>query len=395
MVLEPYVLEFAKGIGRLFLNPLLYWILLISFVMGYKRVKQERRQFGRSVFPFIQEIRFTALISVISSLLLSVLAVLFGLFASYEWMLVLMLVVILLSITASPAFLSASYTIGITFVLVLTFSMLDIAPASMGFDFHSLVIQSEHLVTMAFLTGFFLFVEGLLVSSRKLTSFPAMTLSKRGLWIGKHHLKRLAFVPFFLLVPSSSMVVSLPFFPYFDLGGEMYTLVFFPFVIGFHYKVGTELPRAAGKRIGHATLLLSLIVWACAVASVYMPVLSVAAMLVAIIGKEWITYTNRQKQNREPSLFHSQEKGMKVLAVIPESPAERLGIAIGETVYKVNGQLVRDQAHLYEALQNSGAFFKLEVLDIDGEIRFINSPFYEEDHHSLGLLFAEAPYHTP
>lgn len=392
MVLEPYLVEFIKGIVRIFFNPLLYWMLFIAFMMGYKRVKQERRQFGRSVFPFGQEIRSTALISIISSLVLSVLAVLFGLFASNEWMFILIVVCILLSITASPALLSAAYTIGITFFLVIMLSLLNITATGMSFDFQA--VQTEHLVTFAFLTGFFLFIEGLLLTSKKMASFPAMHLSKRGSWVGKHHLKRLAFVPFFLLVPAHSLPITLPFFPYIDLGGDVYTLVFFPFIIGFHYKVSTELPMVAAKRIGHAILVLALTVWGFAVASVYIPVLAIVAMLVAIIGKEWITYTHKRKQDREPSLFHPLEKGLKVLAIIPESPGARLGISIGESIYKVNGQLVGDQSRFYEALQNSGAFFKLEVLDINGEIRFINSPFYEEDHHALGLLFAEVPHHV-
>ncbi len=46
----------------------------------------------------------------------------------------------------------------------------------------------------------------------------------------------------------------------------------------------------------------------------------------------------------------------------------------------------------YQALQKSGAFFKLDIIDDAGEVRFVQSAFYEGDHHELGLIFTEKPY---
>ncbi len=37
-------------------------------------------------------------------------------------------------------------------------------------------------------------------------------------------------------------------------------------------------------------------------------------------------------------------------------------------------------------------FFKLDVIDLNQEVRFLKSAFYDEDHHGLGLLFPEAPF---
>ena len=41
----------------------------------------------------------------------------------------------------------------------------------------------------------------------------------------------------------------------------------------------------------------------------------------------------------------------------------------------------------YEALQQNRAHCKLEVLDVNGQIRFVQRALYEGDHHELGILF--------
>ncbi len=50
-----FALELLKGIGRLFLHPLTYLFLLVSFFVGLSRVKRERQNFHVRVFDFILE----------------------------------------------------------------------------------------------------------------------------------------------------------------------------------------------------------------------------------------------------------------------------------------------------------------------------------------------------
>src|SRR5699024_8175116 len=130
---------------------------------------------------------------------------------------------------------------------------------------------------------------------------------------------------------------QIPLFPYFDIGDQPFMLVLFPFVFGMNYQMRAELPWQGAKRIGRNTLIVSILVLVGAFASIYYPILSLAAILVGIIGKEWVTYQHRNKDASAPSLYHPLDKGIKVLAIMPNSPAARLDIHIGETVLKVNG----------------------------------------------------------
>src|SRR5690625_6374894 len=129
-----------------------------------------------------------------------------------------------------------------------------------------------------------------------------------------------------------------------------------------------------------------------ALASLYYPVLSFIAILIAILGKEYVTYRHKLKDRQKSPFFTPLNRGVKVLAIKPNGPAERLGIAVGETILKVNGQSIENTNEFYEALQNSGAFFKLDVLDVYGEIRFVTSVFFEQDYYDLGITFTEKSY---
>lgn len=78
-----------------------------------------------------------------------------------------------------------------------------------------------------------------------------------------------------------------------------------------------------------------------------------------------------------------------ILGILPESPADKMALEVGELVTKVNGMNVNDEKTFYEALSRNRAHCKLEVLDTNGQIRFVQRALYEGDHHELGILFVQ------
>ncbi|WP_036738039.1 PDZ domain-containing protein, partial [Paenibacillus zanthoxyli] len=84
--------------------------------------------------------------------------------------------------------------------------------------------------------------------------------------------------------------------------------------------------------------------------------------------------------------------GLKVLAVLPGSPAQELGILPGEVLLKVNGEALTGEAQqLHEALRKSPAFCKLEVQNAAGESKYLQRAIYDGDHHLLGVILAPQP----
>lgn len=78
-----------------------------------------------------------------------------------------------------------------------------------------------------------------------------------------------------------------------------------------------------------------------------------------------------------------------ILGIIPESPADKMGLQVGELVSKINGVQVRDEQVFYEAIQKNRAHCRLEILDTNGEVRFEQRALFEGDHYELGILFVQ------
>ncbi|WP_164668104.1 PDZ domain-containing protein [Virgibacillus doumboii] len=386
---EAWLIEAAKGLGRLFLNPLLYWVFILVLLAGYRRIRKERLNFGFKLFDVFSEWKNTWAVSVISGVLISLAIVGAGMVFSYETILLLCLVTIVLSLTLRFTLLSASYTVGITYLILLFMPYL--------LEYQN-VIDTElfgktNFTGLSLLLAIFLLVESILLKrSSRNSTFPDLELGRRGIWIGSHHIKKLALIPFFVVIPSGLITPFAPFWPYFSLNGGTYSLLLVPFLIGVDHIVKASLPEKAANRLARSIQILSLFVLLFAVGSIYISWLSLGAVVVGIIGREFINYRHRLAENEKSSYFNRTEHGLKVLAIIPGTPADRLGILVGETIKKVNGRKISSMNEFYYALQDSGAFFKLEIVGDNGEVRFVQSALYEEDHHELGVITTDNRY---
>src|SRR5699024_4374236 len=111
-----------------------------------------------------------------------------------------------------------------------------------------------------------------------------------------------------------------------------------------------------------------------------------------ILGREYINLRHRLKDSNKRGYFNKTPNGLRVLAIIPGTPADRLGIVAGETVKKVNGKAETEDDEFYEALQDSGTVFKVDIIDEARETRFVYSAFYEHDHYEVRIIFDRERY---
>lgn len=246
-MVEAWLIELAKGIGKFFLNPALYWFLFILTMASYFRIKRERYDFGIKIYPKFMEWHRTWLVSLISGILISAVIIGTGMVFSYETLLVLALSFVVLSISTRFTLLSPSYTLGLTF-LILFFApyLIDMQ----GVIDYSLLYESS-LPALAVLAGLLLFVESLFIKRiEKQDTFPRITLSDRGVWVGEQQIKRLTVVPLLMLVPQGLITSFAPWWPYLSIGESSLGLALIPFLIGFNYKAKGHFHRCdlqAGK----------------------------------------------------------------------------------------------------------------------------------------------------
>ncbi|MEC3882757.1 PDZ domain-containing protein [Halobacillus sp. HZG1] len=388
--MDVWLMEVAKGMGMMVTLPFLYIALAMIFIVSGKRVKEERAAFGTRIFDRFTEWKGTWGTALISGLVLSVLAVGGGVVFSYPLLLLIAGILLLVSLTGRLSWYSSAYTLGLSYLVLLVIPYL---PESVRSYEWIGVLQETPLHTLAVVMAVLLLTESILMlrTTASLT-YPERLKGTRGMWIGQHRSRRMTIVPFLALFPGGMIEPFAPWWPLVSFGGETYGLILIPFVMGWEWKARGQSPVVAAKTMGRHVFLLSLLVLGLAIGSFFIGVLSLAAVMIGLIGREFIFVLHRMREERTP-FFSSTKKGIRILGVIPRSPADQMGLTPGEVIERVNAIPVRTENQFYEALQNSGAFTKMEVRDEWGENRYVQRAMYEGEHYELGLVFVEPATH--
>ncbi len=181
---ETWLIELWKGLGRFFLNPLVYWTVILVVLAGLKRIRRERRDFGLKLFDPFVEWRHTWVLSVGFGLFLSMLAVGVGLVFSRETIWMLAIVTVLLSLSLRFTLLSPVYIVGISYLLLLFLPFVFENQTFTDITFSS----SANFVGLSILLAILLIAEALLLTrSGRTRTYPELQLGRRGYWIGVHH----------------------------------------------------------------------------------------------------------------------------------------------------------------------------------------------------------------
>lgn len=384
LMLEAWGIELLYGIGRFFLNPALYILLLFALFLGVRRTKRERKDFNVRIQPFNLEWIEFVLSGLVTGLVVSLVMIALGAVIPVGIIVIASLVTIIFMLTTQPRWLSPAFVVGIAMLVSLLLPNVKIENVLVSKWIEG--ITSSSYLFIAILLSVLLFAEGLLILRKgHLHTSPKLKKSKRGKQIGFHEAKKLWMVPVLLLIPGDAITSTFEWWPVITTPFATFSLVAVPFGIGFHQQVQASLPKAAIQKTGRMVLLLALIVTALTVGAYWLPVLAIAAAALAIIGREFINF--KQRMLDDVSFFANNDKGLVILGVIPNSPAEKMSLLVGEFISKVNGKQVRTEKEFYEALQANRAYCKLDVLDYNGEVRFVQGALYDGEHHELGLLF--------
>ncbi|TYR80104.1 PDZ domain-containing protein [Priestia megaterium] len=381
------VIEVLKGLGRLFLHPLTYLFLLVSFFVGLARVKRERRNFHVRVFDFILEAKYLFFPGLIIGFILSVATVLLGVYLSLGTILFLAAVTFILSGPWTFRWLSPAYVLGVTILLTLIIPSAGIGDGLI--KSWLMQVGQADLSSLAVLLSLLVIAEGYLIwkFGAKGTS-PAIVKSKRGQEIGAHFSQKLWVVPLVVLIPGDAITSMFSWWPVLSIKGTSFSLFFVPFAIGFYQRIQSMLPTESISFSGKRVLALGIGLACLTAVAIFYPILSLAVAVIAIVVREWISLRQRLNDDNAPAFFTKRTNGVIILGIIPQSPAEKMGLQVGEVIIKVNGVPVSEVHKFYEALQvNNRAFCKLEVIDKNGEVRFAQRALYDNEHHELGILF--------
>ncbi|MFK2825480.1 PDZ domain-containing protein [Bacillus sp. B190/17] len=383
-MLQEWLLELLTGFGRLFIHPIFYFSFLLAFVVGMFRVTRERKDFHTRVYDIYQEIRFILPSSLLLGLLLSIAAIVSGLTLPLELLNFIAAITIILS-AGGFRLLSPAWTIGLALLIFVIFE--KIGRPLIPYDGLEL---GKIIMTMAIILALLLITEGLLIFKRGWQgTSPRLVRSPRGLSVGVQFAQRLWLVPVFLVLPAGELASPWSWWPVISIGSETYSFIWFPFLVGFAQLIKSTLPELAVKATGKNIITIGVITMLLAVAAYWLPLLAIVSAVFAIVSRIWISWRHYAYEKNRHYFFTPQPKGIMILGILPHTPAKKMDLKIGEIIYKVNGMEVNNESEFYEALQKNAAYCKLEVVDVNGQIRFAQGSLYEGQHYELGLILVE------
>jgi hypothetical protein len=374
------------------IQPFLYLAILLIFMQYYRQERLERQLFGVRFHHALLETGVSLIYGAAGGLVASLITVGLGLVLSPEDMLWVWAVTILLFLFR-VRFLCFAYAAGVLGVLqgivrLWPHPALPEGLAGLWRSFLSIQVPSI-LALVAVLH----LIEALMIWTRKETSAsPLVMKSKRGKLIGGYQLQGFWLIPLLTAVSwqQGGGGFTLPFawWPLWpgNASEESIRLLFIPAVVGFADIATSMLPRQKLRRSALSMMVFSLVLLGLAFISRFSVMLMMAAAIFSIAAHEGLVLYGQWLEKKRMPYFVPAGEGLKVLAVIPGSPAKEMGILPGEVIRKVNGIAVRNRSQLYQAIQTQPVYCRLEVINRAGEVKLAQRSLYAGEHHQLGLV---------
>lgn len=384
------LIEIVTAIGRFLLNPVVYIAIVIAIFLGYSRVKQERKFFNRRIVWGWTELIGQWKNGWMYALIISVISILAGLTVPKAFLLVLVVISVVALVFFFINALSPIYTMGLATLAVWGMYTYDWSYSWWKISFEGIDLLNGAIVTITILTGLCVIAEGMLIRRVATTvTSPRIEKTKRGMQAIIYRTRKLWVLPIVFVIPGGMIQAYFPYWPHFTIDGTTFALVLFPLVIGFSKKTRKYVPVIQLPKIGRAVLLLGQLILVGGLGAYFEPVIGFITLAVGFGIRLGISIYFALQDKTDVYAVAPSTKGAIIAAVLPDSPAEKMGLLVGECIQKVNGQPVYTESELYEALQINAAHCRLEVLDRNNEIRLTQHVIYSNDHYRIGLLLAE------
>ena len=363
-------------------------ILIVTFIVLRQHVRQAKLEEHLFGAPFSQPIRQVATslaFGLIGGLLASFIMVSMGIALSAEIGIQYVWPVVILLMMVNPRFMCFAYGGGIVGIITLT--LRGLALLLPGIDLAGIGLfaglMAVDLPALMALVGVLHLTEAFLIFvSGHINASPILVESPGGKVVGGFMLQRFWPLPMAALlavVVSQGEVVGgsigMPGWwpllkPMMEPGtGMMLMFSTFPIVAALGYSdiAVSSTPRQKSRWSARNLLLYSLILIALALVAGNWRFLQILPVLFAPFAHEYLIQMGNSREWTSTPLLAAAPRGVKLLTVLPDSPALDQGLESGWIILNVNGTDVNNRYELAQALRIFPGLAELEVLSPTGE----------------------------
>ncbi|SHK06058.1 hypothetical protein SAMN02745227_01417 [Anaerobranca californiensis DSM 14826] len=401
----PFI-EIIKLVLQTMVNSLAYGFLIPIFIVLLLVIRQYKKQmsmeiniFGISITrPFKQTITSLGY-GLIGGILGSIILVFVGVDLNSAGILFVWPVALLL-LLYSPRYMCFSYAGGIVGVLVLFVrGLLHIFPVeSVPSALNTFV--NINLPGLMAVVGILHLVESILIYLSGAKGATPVFVKFGDQFVGGYSLMRFWPVPIVVLIAMtflpdelSTTTIAMPdWWPLIKANitvPQGYQLIYttLPVMAALGYSdiaISTH-PREKSNKAALKLALYSVMLIILAVGAAYFPHFTFLPVLFAPLAHEFFIVTSINKELAGEPLFVAPDEGVKVLAVLPNSVAKKMGIEPGYIITRVNGTFVEGEQHFKELLVDISTYVKFEVIDNNGRHRHVQAPLFGK-RKELGLI---------
>ncbi|MFD1392244.1 PDZ domain-containing protein [Lacticaseibacillus jixianensis] len=218
---------------------------------------------------------------------------------------------------------------------------------------------------------------------------PRLRPGSRGARIATYSRRQWYLLPLIVPVPGS-WLPALSWWPVLGSGQTRFALIGLPLLLGAFLTTRRQLPTSATDHwalqyLGAGLLsgvLTGIVYWRPQAGA--MALCSLAALGVILGLANWAA------TKRGARLISQTSEGVRIVAVQPDTPASKMGLAAGDIVLTANRAVVHTETELYAALQAQPTYCRLKVMRLDGAIYLAETAVFNGAPHELGMItFAE------
>ncbi|MCG0277448.1 MAG: PDZ domain-containing protein [Thermanaeromonas sp.] len=382
----PFILQAQLS---LLVSPL-FWLLVLVIAYQYRRLARLKEELfgvrGETAWqPVLTALAYGVLGGLGGSFIMVLVGVsLSGIGINYLWIVALLLMLV------NPRFLCFSYAGGLISLaaLILGRPQVDV-PHLMG------LVAVLHMVE-----AFLIRVSG------HLGAIPVYT-SHQGRVVGAFNMQKfwpipIAALALITLPPwlSPGEVVPMPDWwplirPAVMPDPKQALFVILPVAAGLGYGdlALSSRPEEKSRLSARNLALYSLTLLVLSILASYYRSLTWLSALFGPLGHEYIIWLGRRVESKGEPIYVPSELGARLLDVIRNSPAARLGLRSGDILLRVNGYPVRDRETLKAALE--GSWEQVEVVFYrEGEGEKV-AKVYKQPLEPLGVILVPEPGDNP
>ncbi|WP_067934719.1 PDZ domain-containing protein [Alicyclobacillus kakegawensis] len=379
------------GARMLLENPLLYLGTALMYAETYRTSRQERGFFGFRLTRAWRSVGLRWVYAFIAGLIASAISVASGLTLDV-WGVGAVVVLSILLACIRLRLCATVYAIAILVALSRVLLMLPVPSGPSWLRETWLHLARQPVSPWLAAAALCLLLEvGLLLVGRYRFVAPAFVQSKRGRAIGAWTSQLAFVVPVLWVAPGGHPLLHTPW-PWPLLGGlgaAGATLAGIPLFLGQSGLYAALTPQGAASIRAAYDAVCGALLAADAWAVVHLgPTWAWAGVLIALLGQEAATWHVHWRELLADPLYAPVSDGVKLLAVVPGSLADTMGLKPGEIITHINQVPVQTSYDLHFALDQNPAYAKLQVYDVRGEMRLVGKPVFSGERAKLGLILA-------